>query len=41
MKKSIYEIDSNEKDKKYYQMNLKTLKVKSITAKQYQQSKKA
>lgn len=31
----------NEKDKKYYQMNLKTLKVKSITAKQFQQSKKA
>lgn len=31
----------NEKDKKYYQMNLKTLKAKSITAKQFQQSKKA
>lgn len=31
----------NEKDKKYYQMNLQTLKAKSITAKQFQQSKKA
>ena len=31
----------NEKDKKYYQMNLKTLKAKAITAKQFRQSKKA